>query len=32
MIKPMVENEGLAYLYPDMERHPQQAYLATDKK
>jgi ATP-dependent DNA helicase RecG len=31
-LKPMVEDGDLAYLYPDMERHPQQAYLATEKE
>ena len=30
-LKPMVDNGDLAHLYPDMERHPQQAYLATEK-
>jgi ATP-dependent DNA helicase RecG len=26
-LRPMVESGQLAYLYPEMERHPQQAYL-----
>jgi ATP-dependent DNA helicase RecG len=29
-LKPMIESGQLAYLYPDMERHPQQAYLTSE--